>query len=741
MQKKTYTLDIGGRTLTADFTDLADQAHGSVIVKYGNSAILATAVMGEEKPGLDYFPLSVEYEERFYAAGAILGSQFVRREGRPSEEGILGGRMVDRTIRPLFNQAMRREVQVIITCLALGEDDTDVIGIIGASLALSVSNIPWNGPVGAVRIGQVVGADGKGGELILNPTYAQRKEGSAAGESVLDLLACGKDGLINMIEVASREVGEDVIVKGFEMASDVHAKIETWTKMIAKEIGKEKEVFAAPETPVVITELFAAEITPKLNEAIFSEADGTKGKKKIGYLKKEWKKIAKEKTKELSIEVKDSIIDDLYENTVDEVIHEAAMSENKRADGRGMDEVRPLLAEVGGISDMLHGTGIFYRGGTHVLSVLTLGGPGDAQMVDTMEIRSEKKRFMHHYNFPPYSVGESGRVGGLNRRMIGHGALAEKSLRAVLPHKDVFPYTVRIVSECVASNGSTSMGSVCASTLALMDAGVPITRPVAGIAMGLMSEAFVDASGKVVPNARYKILTDIQGPEDHFGDMDFKVAGTTEGVTGVQMDVKVAGIPISVLTEAFAQAKKARLQIIEKILTALPAPRASISKRAPEIITMHVKPEQIGLVIGPGGKTINGIREETKVSDITIEEDGTVFITGINGSAQLARDVIASLTHEFNIGDTMMGKVSRIEDFGCFVNIGGKSEGMVHISELAPFRVNNVKDIVSLGESVPVQIIDIDERKRIRLSIKAADADFAKKKGIQAPMQTQQSHA
>lgn len=744
MQKKTYTLDIGGRTLTADFTDLADQAAGSVILKYGNSAILATAVMGEEKPGLDYFPLSVEYEERFYAAGAILGSQFVRREGRPSEEGILGGRMVDRTIRPLFNQAMRREVQVIITCLALGEDDTDVLGIIGASLALSVSNIPWNGPVGAVRIGQTVGADGKPGELIINPTYAQRKEGNNAGESVLDLLACGKDGLINMIEVASREVGEDTIVKGFGIAADVHGKIEAWTKQIVAEIGKEKEVFAAPETPAFIADVFKAEIAPKLNAAIFSEADGTKGKKKIGGLKKEWKKIAKEAIKkaqkeagpDASVEVKDSIIDDLYENTVDEVIHEAAMSENKRADGRKMDELRPLLAEVGGISDMLHGTGIFYRGGTHVLSILTLGGPGDAQLVDTMETRSEKKKFMHHYNFPPYSVGESGRVGGLNRRMIGHGALAEKSLRAVLPNKDTFPYTIRIVSECVASNGSTSMGSVCASTLALMDAGVPITRPVAGIAMGLMSEPFVDSSGKVVPNARYKILTDIQGPEDHFGDMDFKVAGTTEGVTGVQMDVKVAGIPIPVLTEAFAQAKAARLQIIDTITKAIPAPRASISKRAPEIITMQVKPDQIGLVIGPGGKTINGIREATKVSDITIEEDGTIFITGTNGSAQLARDVIASLTKEYNIGDTMTGKVSRIEDFGCFVNLGGKNEGMVHISELAPFRVNKVSDIVSLGETVPVTIVDIDERKRIRLSIKAADADFAKKKGIQPPMQT-----
>jgi polyribonucleotide nucleotidyltransferase len=713
MQKKSYSLEIGGRTLTADFTDLADQAHGSVILRYGNSAVLATAVMGEEKAGLDYFPLSVEYEERFYAAGAILGSQFVRREGRPSDEGILGGRIVDRTIRPLFNQSMRREVQVIITILALAEDDTDVLAVIAASLALSTSKIPWNGPVGAVRIGRVKGSD----ELIINPTYNQRNEETTE----LDLLACGKDGMINMIEVAANEVSEETIVKGFEMASDVHQKIEAWTKQIVAEIGKPKEAFVEPETPADVKTLFTAEIEPKMDVAIFSEKDGTVGKKKIGALKKEWQKLAKEKFPE----VKPSIIDDLYELRVDEIIHEEAMTNNRRADSRAMDELRSLYAQAGGISDMIHGTGIFYRGGTHVFSALTLGGPGDAQKIDTMETRAEKKRFMHHYNFPPYSAGETGRVGGLNRRMIGHGALAEKSLRAVLPAKEVFPYTVRIVSECLASNGSTSMASVCASTLALMDAGVPISRPVAGIAMGLMSENFTGN-----PNARYKVLTDIQGPEDHFGDMDFKVAGTTEGVTGVQMDVKVAGIPIKVLREAFVDAKKARLQIIKTITDAIPTPRAHISARAPEILTIKVKVDQIGLVIGPGGKTINGIKDETKASDISIEEDGTIFITGTQGSAQKAKEAIESLTREYAIGDKFVGEVTRIEDFGCFVRLSGKTDGMVHISELAPFRIDKVTQVVSLGEMVPVTIIDIDERKRIRLSIKQADPQFAEKKGL-----------
>jgi polyribonucleotide nucleotidyltransferase len=713
MQKKSYSIEIGGKTLTADFTDLADQAHGSVIVRYGTSAVLATAVMGEEKAGMGYFPLSVEYEERFYAAGAILGSQFVRREGRPSDEGILGGRIVDRTIRPLFNQTLRREIQVIITVLALGEEDPDILGVIGASLALTTSEIPWNGPVGAVRIGMKKGSD----EFIVNPTYADRKEDVIT----LDLLACGKDGLINMIEVAASEVSEDTVTRGLTLAADIHQKIEAWQKSIIAEIGKVKFVPAEPEVPQALVDLFNTEIQSQLDVAIFSERDGNKGKKKIGALKKTWMKLAAEKLPDVATQR----ADDLYEHRVDEYIHTNALDKNRRADGRSMTEIRPLYAQAGGISELIHGTGIFYRGGTHVLSALTLGGPGDAQLIDTMETRSEKKRFMHHYNFPPYSVGESGRVGGLNRRMIGHGALAEKSLKAVLPAKEVFPYTIRIVSECVASNGSTSMASVCASTLALMDAGVPITKPVAGIAMGLMSEPFVNN-----PAARYKILTDIQGPEDHHGDMDFKVAGTRDGVTGVQMDVKVEGIPVKVLSEAFGQAKDARMQILDTIQASIAAPRAHISPRAPEILTMKVKIDQIGLVIGPGGKTINGIKDDTKVSDITIEEDGTIFITGTNGSAQRAREAIESLTREYAVGDKFVGEVTRIEDFGCFVRLSGKTEGMVHVSELAPFRVDKVTTIVSLGEKVPVMIIDIDERKRIRLSIKAADPEFALKKGV-----------
>ena len=373
------------------------------------------------------------------------------------------------------------------------------------------------------------------------------------------------------------------------------------------------------------------------------------------------------------------------------------------------------------MSQIIEGRGLFFRGETHVLAALTLGGPGDAQLLDTIEFQDTKKSFMLHYNFPPFSVGETGRVGGFNRRMTGHGALAEKSLRAVLPTKDVFPYTIRIVSECLASNGSTSMATVCAGTVALMDAGVPITRPVAGIAMGLMSDA---------KSGTYKVLTDIQGPEDHHGDMDFKVAGTAEGVTGVQMDVKVEGIPISVLVEAFAQAKKARLEILDVITTAIPTPRADISPRAPKILSTKVKVDQIGLVIGPGGKTINGIRERTKADDITIEEDGTVFVTGKVGAAEAALKEIVDLTREYMVGEKFEGEVVRMMDFGAFVKIGPNNDGLVHVSEVAPFRIGKISDAVKIGDVVPVVIKEIDEKGRYNLSIKAADPEWAARKGI-----------
>lgn len=694
--------------MTAEFNDWADQASGSVLLRYGNSAVLATVVMGKESDK-DYFPLSVEYEEKFYAAGAILGSRFMRREGRPSDEAVLSGRIVDRTIRPLFPKGLKREVQVIITVLSLEDYDPDVLAVNAASLAIATSDIPWHGPVSAVRIGQLSDGD----TLLVNPTYKERDE-SGSPKAVLDVLACGKDGLINMIEVGAQEVSEETLAKSLAKASEEIEKMQAWQKKIVAEQGKEKMVFVAPaDDHAVLMPHFDELIGPKLHAL-----HGEMTKHDINEMKSIWMKSAVEKFKET---LSPQRLDAFYEHTMDQYVHDLAIKEGKRVDGRAFDQIRPLFAQAGGISPILHGSGLFYRGETHVLAALTLGGPGDAQLLDTIEYQDTKKTFMLHYNFPPFSVGETGRVGGMNRRMIGHGALAEKSVRMVLPGKDVFPYTIRIVSECLASNGSTSMATVCASTLALMDAGVPITKPVAGIAMGMMSDAKA---------GEYKILTDIQGPEDHHGDMDFKVAGTRDGVTGVQMDVKVEGVPLKVLAQAFEQAKKARLQILDVIEKAIPAPRADISARAPKILTLKVKVDQIGLVIGPGGKTINGIRERTKTDDITIEEDGTVFITGKNGAAEAAYKEIHDMTRDYEIGERFEGPVVRLMDFGAFVQIAPGKDGLVHVSEMAPFRVDKVTDVVQVGDVVPVVLKEIDDKGRYNLSIKAADPDFASRKGV-----------
>ncbi len=689
--------------MTAEFNDWADQAHGSVLLRFGNSAVLATVVMGAKESDKDYFPLSVEYEEKFYAAGAILGSRFVRREGRPSEEAVLSGRIVDRTIRPLFPKGMKREVQVIISVLSIEDYDTDVLAVNAASLAIATSNIPWNGPVSATRLEL-----DDTGAFIVNPTYAQRE----APGTRMDLLACGKDGLINMIEVGAHEVSEETLEKGLAKASEEIEKIQAWQQSVIVDRGAEKIPFTAPTDDGSIAAAFAEIVTPKL-----AALGGKLDKDIINTLKSDWMKAALEKMPE----AKPSMLDGHFEHALDEHVHDLAIKEGKRVDGRGFDEIRPLFAQAGGISPVIHGAGVFYRGATHVLAALTLGGPGDSQLVDTIEYQDMKKNFMLHYNFPPFSVGETGRVGGMNRRMIGHGALAEKALRAVLPEKENFPYTIRIVAESLASNGSTSMASVCAGTLALMDAGVPIRRPVAGIAMGMMSDSKAGI---------YKVLTDIQGPEDHHGDMDFKVAGTSEGVTAVQMDVKVDGVPLSALNEAFAQAKKARMQILEVITKEIPEPRADISPRAPKILTTHVKTDQIGLVIGPGGKTINGIKDRTKCDDITIEEDGTIFITGRDGSAEAALKEISDLTREYMVGDRFEGEVVRMMDFGAFVKIGANADGLVHVSEVAPFRINKISDAVQIGDIVPVVLKEIDDKGRYNLSIKAADPEWATKKGL-----------
>ncbi len=697
MQKKEYSIEVGGKTLTAEFNDLADQANGSVMVKYGNTVVFATAVMSKKPKDSDFFPLTVDYEEKFYAAGRILGGQFTRREGRPSDEAILSGRIVDRTIRPLFEQHIRHDIQVVITVLSIDEDDPDILAVIATSLAISTSDIPWNGPVSAVRA--VKSPDNTG--FILNPTYNQR------ATATLDLVACGKDGKINMIEVGAQETSNENLSAALQFASAEIEKLQQFQTKIIKEVGKEKKIIEAIEINGAAVAIFKEKIESRIEASVFSGP----GKKESEELKVEWMALYVETLPE----EKKSLAEEYFEEKVNDLIHKEAIEKKRRPDGRGMDDLRPLFAQAGGISPMLHGSGIFYRGGTHVLSALTLGGPGDSQTIDGMELQT-KKRFMHHYNFPPFSVGETGRMGGANRRMIGHGNLAEKALSMVLPPKEEFPYTIRLVSESMASNGSTSMGSVCASTLALMDGGVPIKSPVAGIASGLMMK----------DDDNYVLLTDIQGPEDHHGDMDFKVAGTRTGVTAVQMDVKVGGITLKILGEALEKAKAARLQIIDVIEKEIVAPRADISPRAPKIISIKIKPDQIGLVIGGGGKTIKDIKERTG-AEIDIEDDGTVFFTGTGGSAEKAKAIVEEMTHEYMPGERFEGVVVKIMDFGAFVKIGTSTEGLVHVSEIASFRIENIGQFLKEGQTVPIMVKGTDERGRIALSIKQADPNFIKK--------------
>jgi len=725
MQKKEYSVEIGGKILTAIFTDLAEQAHGSVMLKYGETIVLATACMSHDKQkGLGFFNLTVDYVEKFYAAGKILGSRFVRREGKPSEEAILACRVIDRTLRPLFDQSMRHAVQVIVTVLSVDDNDPTILAVNAASLALAVSNIPWNGPVGCVRIGKYpegkqeasYGA-GDNENLTINPAQSWRLNEDT--QYKFDLTVCGKDGNINMIEASARQAKEEELELALQKASEEISKLEDFQKNIVKEIGKEKRIIEKEKISEESVILFNKNILPQMENALFAGA----GKEKIDALHTAWNNLVREKN---PLREDFNLEDNLFDDTENEILHKKAIEENKRADGRAMDEVRDLYAQAGGLSSQLHGSGIFYRGGTHVLSVLTLGGPEDRNLVDGLQLRVEK-RFMHHYNFPPYSSGETGRFGFTNRREIGHGALAEKALAMVLPSALEFPYTMRIVSESMASNGSTSQASICASVLALMDGGVPILAPVAGIAMGLMIETTspepspYKGEGEI---PKYKILTDIQGPEDHHGDMDFKIAGTRTGVTAIQLDVKVEGVPIKILGEAMRQSKKALVAIIDRIEKEIPKPRANISPNAPKILIIKIDPNKIGLVIGGGGKTIKEIKEKSG-AEITIEDDGTVYLTGKDGSAEKAKEIIEEMTHEFKIGEILKGEVVKIADFGVFVALNPFTDGMVHISEMAPFRVDRISDIIKEGTIVPVKVIKIDsERGKISLSIKEADKDF-----------------
>jgi len=693
LEEKVFSLDVAGRKLTAEFSPLAQQANGSVIMQYGDTVVLVTATMGKvDRLENDFFPLVVDYEERFYAAGKILGSRFVRREGKPSEGAILTARLIDRSIRPLFNQNMRREVQVVATVLSIdGENDPDFPALIGASLALATSDIPWEGPVSGIRIGLV------NNELKVNPTYQERDTGD------LDFFLSSAENKITMLEVGANEISEDVMNKAAQLALGEIEKIQKFQEQIIKEIGKEKaQVLLKEINPEVKTKVQEF-LKNKLEEAIYTE-DKMSRVSKIATLKSDLEEYLKNEGYDES-KIKEGFI--VLEEEIDNLVHKNILEKDKRPDGRKLDEIRPIYCAVGFLP-RVHGSGLFIRGTTQALSIVTLAAPSHGLTVETME-ESDVKRFIHHYNFPPYSVGEISSMRSPGRREIGHGALAEKSLLPIIPKKEDFPYAIRVVSEILSSNGSSSMASVCGSSLALMDAGVPIKTPAAGIAMGLMME----------DENHYKILTDIQGPEDHYGDMDFKVAGTKNGITGVQMDVKIKGITLKIFEETLLQAKKARLEILKKIEEVIAQPRTSLSPFAPKIFTIQIDPEKIRDVIGSGGKTINDIIKKTGV-EIDIEEDGQIFVTAPNEEAgKEALQIIQNITHEFKEGEIVTGKVSRILDFGAIIDLGFNKEGLLHISEIANRRINKVEDELKVGQVLTLKIIKIDENGRISLSLKA----------------------
>lgn len=706
MKNKEYSISLAGKEVKAIFSDLVEQANGSVMLSCDNTVVLATACMsrsGRDNPG--YFNLQVEYQEKNYAAGQILGSRFTRREGRPSTHAVLSARVIDRTLRPLFEHHIRNAVQVVITVLSIGDYSPTILGINAASLALATSDIPWGGPVGAVKLSR---DDGETGFLLNKRSYIDNKAPS------FELIVCGKEGTVNMIEAGLNQVEEDEIGLAIDSAMESVKTFEDWQKSIVAEIGVKKYVIDKPETPSDVKDLFSRTMEEKIKSELF----GDDCKHKLRVFEDEW----------------DAIVDEIYpgdtaegmetrklaayyfHEMIDKIIHDAAIYDDKRADLRKMNEVRKIYAKCGGIAPMIHGTGIFYRGGTHIFSALTLAGPDDVLTEDGMEVQGDKT-FYHHYNFPPYSAGEVGRFTGFNRRAIGHGMLAEKALRPVLPSNDDFPYTIRLVSESMASNGSTSQASICGSSLAMMDGGVPISGHVAGIAMGLMMEG-----------DKYKVLTDIQGPEDHHGDMDFKVAGTRRGVTAIQLDIKTAGINPSILKEALLAASEARNSILDVMEAEIMEPRKELSPYAPKILKIKLPQDKIGMVIGSQGKTIQDIQEKTDTV-INIEDDGTTFITGVGNGSKRALDMIELMTREWVVGDKVEGKVVKVLDkVGAIVALSDYVDGLVHISQLASFRVEKVEDVVKVGMSIPVTVIAVDKEKdRISLSVKKDNPDFFKK--------------
>ena len=682
--------EIAGRSLTVETGKLANQAGGSVTVRYGDSVLLVTACASPTaREGIDFLPLTIDYEERLYAAGKIPGS-FFRREGRPTENATLAARLTDRPLRPLFPKGLHNEIQVIVTVLSADqENDPDILGIIGASTALCLSDIPFDGPVSATRLGYI------DGEIVVNPTFAQLVD------SRLDLVVAGTRDAIAMVEAGATEVSEEVIIEAVRKGQETNQQVIGMQDELIGVAAKTKMTLPVSRgADEHLKERVALAVGDRLRSIIFANREKGERDGAMDVLEDEVKE-------RLGEDYPSNEISDAFEALVKQEVRSGIVDRSHRPDGRGPREIRPLSAEVSFLP-RAHGTGLFSRGQTQVLTIATLGSMAEKQNLDTIS-PEDSKRYMHHYNFPPYSVGEVRRVGGPGRREVGHGALAERALLPVIPDEDEFPYTIRLVSETVSSNGSTSMASVCGSTLALMDAGVPIKAPVAGVAMGLV----------MADDGRYAVLTDIQGVEDFLGDMDFKVAGTAEGITALQMDIKVKGITYAIMEEALQQAKEARFIVLDTIKATMDQPREDLSPYAPRMLRLNIPVDKIGAVIGPGGKTIRSIIEETKTT-INVENDGTVIIGSVSGeAAKVAVERIEALTREAEVGGIYTGKVTRLMNFGAFVEILPGKDGLVHISELAEERVESVEDVVSVGDELTVLVTEIDAMGRINLSRRA----------------------
>ncbi|GIO00687.1 polyribonucleotide nucleotidyltransferase [Brevibacillus halotolerans] len=689
-QYRTFDFDLAGRKLTLEFGKVAKQAQGSVLVRYGDTTILSAVTVSKEPKDLDFFPLTVNYEERLYAVGKIPGG-FIKREGRPSERAILASRLIDRPIRPLFLEGFRNDVQVVNTVLSVDQDcSTEIAAMIGTSAALSTSEIPFNGPIAGVIVGRI---DGK---FIINPTIAEQEK------SDIHLVVAGTMDAINMVEAGAKEVPEEIMLEAIMYGHDHIKKIVAFQNDIVAEIGKQKMEVVLHNVDEEVDQAVRAFADAKIREAVRVEEK---------HARAEAIDAVKEETQVHFSEVypeREGEISEILYNMVKEEVRRLITHEKIRPDGRALTEIRPLSSEVG-ILPRTHGSGLFTRGQTQALSVCTLGALGDVQILDGLGLE-ETKRFMHHYNFPPYSVGEARPLRPPGRREIGHGSLGERAIEPIIPSEADFPYTIRLVSEVIESNGSTSQASICGSVLALMDAGVPIKAPVAGIAMGLI----MDTDGE-----HFSILTDIQGMEDHLGDMDFKVAGTAEGVTALQMDIKIEGINREILEQALTQAKEGRMHILESMLATINAPRDHLSPYAPKIMTMSINPEKIRDVIGPQGRVINKIIEETGVK-IDIEQDGRIFIASTDADANLrAKQIIEDLVREVEVGQTYLGTVKRVEKYGAFIELFAGKEGLCHISQLAEERVAKTEDVVSVGDKILVKVTEIDDQGRVNISRKA----------------------